>query len=89
MNPISEARIDELDYLEGAGYELPPIIVDGPFEVEEEDYPEEQYPFLDGHYPELGEEVWFVHDGHHRVSLAIRQGKHFVDALLLDPEKAS
>lgn len=85
-NPISEERLDELEYLENMGYTLPPVIVDGPFEVEEEDYPDEKYPFLDGHYPELGEDVWFVHDGHHRVSLAIRRGARFIEALLLGVE---
>lgn len=37
-------------------------------EVEEVDYP-------DGHYPRVGEDVWYVHDGHHRVMLAIQQGR--------------
>jgi GNAT superfamily N-acetyltransferase len=83
MNPVSQARVDELAELEDAGYDLPPVIVDGPGEVEEVDYPEEKYPFLDGHYPEVGEDVWYVHDGHHRVMLAIQQGRRFVDALVM------
>lgn len=84
FNPIKQERIDELAELEDEGYELPPIIVDGPGEVEESDYPEERYPFLDGHYPEVGEEVWFVHDGHHRTMLAIQRGQRFIDALLIE-----
>lgn len=83
INPISQARIDELAELEAEGYELPPPIVDGPSEVEEVDYPEEKYPFLDGHYPRVGEDVWYVHDGHHRVTLAIQQGRRYIEALIL------
>ena len=83
MNPISQDRVDELAALEDAGYDLPPVIVDGPSEVEEVDYPEEKYPFLDGHYPEVGEDVWYVHDGHHRVMRAIQQGRRFIDALVM------
>jgi len=83
INPISQERIDELARLEDAGYTLPPIIVNGPHEVEEVDYPEEKYPFLDGHYPEVGEEVWYVHDGHHRVALALERGDRYIDALVM------
>jgi len=83
MNPVKQERIDELDQLQEAGYVLPPVILDGPGTVEEEDYPEEKYPFLDGHYPKVGEEVWYVHDGHHRVSLAIQQGARYIDALIM------
>lgn len=83
MNPIKQERIDELEYLEDSGYVLPPVILDGPGTVEESDYPEEKYPFLDGHYPKVGEDVWFVHDGHHRVSLAIQNGHKYVDALVM------
>jgi len=83
INPIKQERIDELKFLQDAGYELPPVILDGPGEVEKEDYPEEKYPFLDGHYPIIGEDVWFVHDGHHRVSLAIQNGDKFIDALII------
>jgi hypothetical protein len=83
INPISQERIDELARLEDLGHTLPPIIVDGPHEVEEVDYPEEKYPFLDGHYPEVGEEFWYVHDGHHRVALAIERGARYIDALVM------
>lgn len=83
FNPIKDERIEQLAALEDAGYTLPPIIVDGPGEVEEVDYPEERYPFLDGHYPEVGEEVWFVHDGHHRTLLALQRGDRFIDALVM------
>jgi hypothetical protein len=83
INPISQERIDELAQLKDSGYTLPPIIVDGPHEVEEVDYPEEKYPFLDGHYPEVGEEFWYVHDGHHRVALAIERGDRYIDALVM------
>jgi hypothetical protein len=83
INPISQERIDELAQLEDSGHTLPPIIVDGPHEVEEVDYPEEKYPFLDGHYPEVGEEFWYVHDGHHRVALAIERGARYIDALVM------
>jgi hypothetical protein len=83
INPISQERIDELAQLEDSGHTLPPIIVDGPHEVEEVDYPEEKYPFLDGHHPEVGEEFWYVHDGHHRVALAIERGARYVDALVM------
>lgn len=83
INPIRQERIDELAELEDEGYELPPVILDGPGEVEEVDYPEEKYPFLDGHYPVVGEDVWYVHDGHHRVTLAIQRGQRFIDALII------
>jgi len=83
MNPISQERVDELAELESEGYELPPVIVNGPFEVEEVDYPQEKYPFLDGHDPQIGEDVWFVHDGHHRVMLAIQRRQRYVDALVM------
>jgi GNAT superfamily N-acetyltransferase len=84
MNPTTQERVDELAELEDAGFTLPPIIVNGPFEVEEDDYLEEKYPFLDGHSPEVGEEVWFVHDGHHRVLLALQRRQTHVEALLLE-----
>ena len=84
INPIKQERVDELGELEDDGYTLPPVIVDGPSEVEEVDYPEEKYPFLDGHEPEVGEAVWYVHDGHHRVALAIQRGHKFIDALVLE-----
>jgi hypothetical protein len=83
MNPISQKRVDELRSLEDAGFTLPPVILDGPGEVEDDEYLEERYPFLDGHFPEPGEDVWFVHDGHHRVTLAMQRGERFVDALII------
>lgn len=83
INPIKQERIDELKALEDEGYELPPVILNGPMDVEEVDYPEEEYPFLDGHYPVVGEEVWYVHDGHHRVMLAIQNGQRFIDGLIM------
>lgn len=83
INPIRQERIDELAELEDEGHELPPVILDGPGEVEEVDYPEEKYPFLDGHYPVVGEDVWYAHDGHHRVTLAIQRGQRFIDALII------
>jgi hypothetical protein len=83
INPIRQERIDELAELEDEGHELPPVILDGPGEVEEVDYPEEKYPFLDGHYPVVGEDVWYVHDGHHRVTLAVQRGQRFIDALII------
>jgi hypothetical protein len=83
INPIRQERIDELAELEDEGYELPPVILDGPGEVEEVDYPEEKYPFLDGHSPVVGEDVWYVHDGHHRVTLAVQRGQRFIDALII------
>jgi len=83
INPIRQERIDELAELEDEGHELPPVILDGPGEVEEVDYPEEKYPFLDGHFPVVGEDVWYVHDGHHRVTLAVQRGQRFIDALII------
>ena len=89
INPIKDERVEELQALEEAGYTLPPIIVNGPFEVEEEDYPEEKYPFLDGHYPEVGEEVWFVHDGHHRVMVALQRGQKKIDVVVIQHPRSN
>jgi hypothetical protein len=89
MNPVSDARVEELAELTDAGYELPPVVVNGPDEVEETDYPHEKYPFLDGHEPVVGEEVWWLHDGHHRATLALQRGEKFIDAAIIGTTRSS